>query len=192
MCDKQEFMTNPKIRLLSFLAIIIACVMAVADMGFHIASWSLWHDSTRQAVLQAYSDLMPALTAKGFKQSLLSQILYISLDTIPRIISTASYVLIGILFFRFAKGEIWSDRNIFGSFIIGFLMILEQLLYPVINTLQGMALSVDLGKGQRVFSFSLGVNSESLFIIMFGVFLLIFSLIMRESKKISDEQRYFI
>ncbi|MBS9432508.1 hypothetical protein [Photorhabdus hainanensis] len=192
MCDKQELVTNPRIKLLSFLAIIIASVMAIADMGFHIASWSLWHDTTRQAVIQAYSDLMPALTAKGFKQSLLSQVLYISLDTIPRIISTASYVLIGILFFRFAKGEIWSNRNISASFIIGFLMILEQLLYPVINTLQGMALSVDLAKGQRVFSFSLGVNSESLFIIMFGVFLLIFSLIMRESKKISDDQRYFI
>ncbi len=192
MCGKQEFVTNPKIRLLSFLAIIIAAVMTIGDMGFHIASWSLWHDTTRQAVFQAYSDLMPALVAKGFKQSLLSQVLYISLDTIPRIISTASYVLIGILFFRFAKGEIWSDRNIFASFIIGFLMILEQLLYPVINTLQGMALSVDLIKGQRVFSFSFGVNSESLFIIMFGVFLLIFSLIMRESKKISDEQHYFI
>ncbi|EQC00940.1 hypothetical protein LGZ99_09920 [Photorhabdus temperata] len=192
MCGKQEFVTNPRIRLLSFLAIIIASVMAVADMGFHIVSWSLWGDTTRQAVIQAYSDLMPALTEKGFKQSLLSQVLYISLDTIPRVISTASYVLIGILFFRFAKGEIWSDRNISGSFIIGFLMILEQFLYPVINTLQGMALSVDLGKGQRVFSFSLGVNSESLFIVMFGVFLLIFSLIMRESKKISDEQRYFI
>ncbi|WP_387464897.1 hypothetical protein [Photorhabdus sp. RM323S] len=174
------------------MAIIIAAVMTIGDMGFHIASWSLWHDTTRQAVFQAYSDLMPALVAKGFKQSLLSQVLYISLDTIPRIISTASYVLIGILFFRFAKGEIWSDRNIFASFIIGFLMILEQLLYPVINTLQGMALSVDLIKGQRVFSFSFGVNSESLFIIMFGVFLLIFSLIMRESKKISDEQHYFI
>ncbi|MCW7760721.1 hypothetical protein B5C26_11270 [Photorhabdus luminescens] len=192
MCDKQEFVTNPRIKLLSFLAIIIAAVMAIGDIGFHIASWSLWHDTTCQAVLQAYSDLMPALIAKGFKQSLLSEVLYILLDTIPRIISTASYVLIGILFFRFAKGEIWSDRNISASFIIGFLMILEQLLYPVINTLQGMALSVDLGKGQRVFSFSLGVNSESLFIIMFGVFLLIFSLIMRESKKISDEQRYFI
>ncbi|MGV7960543.1 hypothetical protein QPK13_05300 [Photorhabdus tasmaniensis] len=192
MCGKQEFVTNPKIRLLSFLAIIIAAVMTIGDMGFHIASWSLWHDTTRQAVFQAYSDLMPALVAKGFKQSLLSQVLYISLDTIPRIISTASYVLIGILFFRFAKGEIWSDRNISASFIIGFLMILEQLLYPVINTLQGMALSVDLIKGQRVFSFSFGVNSESLFIIMFGVFLLIFSLIMRESKKISDEQHYFI
>ncbi|PQQ42144.1 hypothetical protein C6H65_04980 [Photorhabdus luminescens] len=192
MCSEQEFVTNPRIKLLSFLAIIIASVMTIGDIGFHIASWSLWHDTTRQAVLQAYSDLMPALTAKGFKQSLLSQVLYISLDTIPRIISTASYVLIGILFFRFAKGEIWSNRNISASFIIGFLMILEQLLYPVINTLQGMALSVDLVKGQRVFSFSFGVNSESLFIIMFGVFLLIFSLIMRESKKISDEQRYFI
>ncbi|KGM27809.1 hypothetical protein CE143_18320 [Photorhabdus luminescens] len=192
MCGEQEFVTNPRIKLLSFLAIIIASVMTIGDIGFHIASWSLWHDTTRQAVLQAYSDLMPALTAKGFKQSLLSQVLYISLDTIPRIISTASYVLIGILFFRFAKGEIWSNRNISASFIIGFLMILEQLLYPVINTLQGMALSVDLVKGQRVFSFSFGVNSESLFIIMFGVFLLIFSLIMRESKKISDEQRYFI
>ncbi|MBS9427481.1 hypothetical protein [Photorhabdus akhurstii] len=192
MCGEQEFVTNPRIKLLSFLAIIIASVMTIGDIGFHIASWSLWHDTTRQAVLQAYSDLMPALTAKGFKQSLLSQVLYISLDTIPRIISTASYVLIGILFFRFAKGEIWSNRNISASFIIGFLMILEQLLYPVINTLQGMALSVDLVKGQRVFSFSFGINSESLFIIMFGVFLLIFSLIMRESKKISDEQRYFI
>ncbi len=192
MCGEQEFVTNPRIKLLSFLAIIIASVMTIGDIGFHIASWSLWHDTTRQAVLQAYSDLMPALTAKGFKQSLSSQVLYISLDTIPRIISTASYVLIGILFFRFAKGEIWSNRNISASFIIGFLMILEQLLYPVINTLQGMALSVDLVKGQRVFSFSFGVNSESLFIIMFGVFLLIFSLIMRESKKISDEQRYFI
>ncbi|EYU16003.1 hypothetical protein [Photorhabdus aegyptia] len=192
MCGEQEFVTNPRIKLLSFLAIIIASIMTIGDIGFHIASWSLWHDTTRQAVLQAYSDLMPALTAKGFKQSLLSQVLYISLDTIPRIISTASYVLIGILFFRFAKGEIWSNRNISASFIIGFLMILEQLLYPVINTLQGMALSVDLVKGQRVFSFSFGVNSESLFIIMFGVFLLIFSLIMRESKKISDEQRYFI
>ncbi|MBS9422371.1 hypothetical protein [Photorhabdus caribbeanensis] len=192
MCGEQEFVTNPRIKLLSFLAIIIASVMAIGDMGFHIASWSIWYDTTRQAVLEAYSDLMPALTAKGFKQSLLSQVLYISLDTIPRIISTSSYILIGILFFRFAKGEIWSNRNISASFIIGFLMILEQLLYPVINTLQGMALSVDLVKGQRVFSFSLGVNSESLFIIMFGVFLLIFSLIMRESKKISDEQRYFI
>ncbi|MCT8344298.1 MULTISPECIES: hypothetical protein [Photorhabdus] len=192
MCDKQEFVTNPRIKLLSFLAIIIASIMVIGDIGFHIASWSLWHDATRQAVLQAYSDLMPALTAKGFKQSLLSQVLYISLDTIPRIISTSSYILIGILFFRFAKGEIWSNRNISASFIIGFLMILEQLLYPVINMLQGMALSVDLVKGQRVFSFSFGVNSESLFIIMFGVFLLIFSLIMRESKKISDEQRYFI
>ncbi|WP_323839924.1 hypothetical protein [Photorhabdus africana] len=192
MCGEQEFETNPRIKLLSFLAIIIASVMAIGDIGLHIASWSLWHDTTRQAVLQAYSDLMPALIAKGFKQSLLSQVLYISLDTIPRIISTASYVLIGILFFRFAKGEIWSDRNIAVSCIIGFLMILEQLLYPVINMLQGMALSVDLVKGQRVFSFSFGVNSESLFIIMFGVFLLIFSLIMRESKKISDEQRYFI
>ncbi|OCA56138.1 hypothetical protein [Photorhabdus namnaonensis] len=192
MCGEQEFVTNPRIKLLSFLAIIIASVMTIGDIGFHIASWALWHDTTRQAVLQAYSDLMPALTAKGFKQSLLSQVLYISLDTIPRIISTASYVLIGVLFFRFAKGEIWSKRNISVSFIIGFLMILEQLLYPVINTLQGMALSVDLVKGQRVFSFSFGINSESLFIIMFGVFLLIFSLIMRESKKISDEQRYFI
>ncbi|MER2474482.1 hypothetical protein [Photorhabdus laumondii] len=192
MCGEQEFVTNPRIKLLSFLAIIIASVMTIGDIGFHIASWSLWHDTTRQAVLQAYSDLMPALTAKGFKQSLLSQVLYISLDTIPRIISTSSYILIGILFFRFAKGEIWSNRNISASFIIGFLMILEQLLYPVINMLQGMALSVDLVKGQRVFSFSFGVNSESLFIIMFGVFLLIFSLIMRESKKISDEQRYFI
>ncbi|WP_118984935.1 hypothetical protein [Photorhabdus sp. CRCIA-P01] len=192
MCGKQEFVTNPRIKLLSFLAIIIAAVMAIGDMGFHIASWSLWHDTTRQAVLQAYSDLMPALIAKGFKQSLLSEVLYISLDTIPLIISTVSYVLIGILFFRLAKGEIWSNRNISASCIIGFLMILEQLLYPVINTLQGMALSVDLVKGQRVFSFSFGVNSESLFIIMFGVFLLIFSLIMRESKRISDEQRYFI
>ncbi|ETS33292.1 MULTISPECIES: hypothetical protein [Photorhabdus] len=192
MCGKQEFVTNPRIKLLSFLAIIIAAVMAIGDMGFHIASWSLWHDTTRQAVLQAYSDLMPALIAKGFKQSLLSEVLYISLDTIPLIISTVSYVLIGILFFRLAKGEIWSNRNISASCIIGFLMILEQLLYPVINTLQGMALSVDLVKGQRVFSFSFGVNSESLFIIMFGVFLLIFSLIMHESKKISDEQRYFI
>ncbi|MBS9435764.1 hypothetical protein EAE91_00770 [Photorhabdus noenieputensis] len=192
MCGEQEFVTNPRIKLLSFLAIIIASIMIIGDLGFHIISWSLEYDATRQAVLQAYSDLMPALTAKGFKQSLLSQVLYISLDTIPLIISTASYILIGILFFRLAKGEIWSDRNISASFIIGFLMILEQLLYPVINMLQGMALSVDLVKGQRVFSFSFGVNSESLFIIMFGVFLLIFSLIMRESKKISDEQRYFI
>ncbi|NHB90925.1 hypothetical protein [Photorhabdus cinerea] len=192
MCSEQEFVTNPRIRLLSLLAIIIASVMAVGDMGFHIASWSLWHDTTRQAALQMYSDFMPALVAKGFKQSLLSQVLYISLDTIPPIISTSSFVLIGILFFRFAKGEIWSNRNISGSCIIGCLMILEQLLYPVINMLQGMALSVDLVKGQRVFSFSFGVGSESLFIIMFGVFLLIVSLVMRESKKISDEQRYFI
>ncbi|MFJ5240225.1 hypothetical protein ACIP86_26470 [Pseudomonas neuropathica] len=75
---------------------------------------------------------------------------------------------------------------------MGILCIISPAAYPLVETLQGLALSIDLPPGERIFQFSIGLSSTSAYEIVKGVLLCLFSIIMRDAKVLSDEQSQYI
>ena len=118
--------------------------------------------------------------------------LIVFLDFLPVVLSAYALWLTGLFFLRLSRGETWTDRNIRVLWRVGVLCIVSPATYPLIETLQGLALSIDLPPGDRIFQFSIGLSSASAYEIIKGVLLCIFSIIMRDAKVLSDEQSQYI
>lgn len=104
------------------------------------------------------------------------------LDFLPVVLSGYALWLTGLFFLRLSRGETWTDRNIRVLWRVGVLCIVSPATYPLVETLQGLALSIDLPPGDRIFQFSIGLSSASAYEIIKGVLLCIFSIIMRDAK----------
>ncbi|MEX6427444.1 hypothetical protein [Providencia manganoxydans] len=62
----------------------------------------------------------------------------------------------------------------------------------MLGSLTSLALSISLPPGERIFVFYLGFSLNAMREIIYGIMILSLALIMKEAKKISDENQQYI
>lgn len=183
------------------LAAILVWFLGMTEVGGSATLWLFKQDEMLAALLYAFAEGSPQLLDPFVEGALLDPNTWLSpmatallvfLDFLPVLLSTYALWLTGLFFLRLSRGETWTDRNIRLLWRVGVLCIISPAAYPLVETLQGLALSIDLPPGDRIFQFSIGLSSSSAYEIVKGVLLCIFSIIMRDAKVLSDEQSQYI
>ncbi|AVX90240.1 DUF2975 domain-containing protein [Pseudomonas koreensis] len=186
---------------IGLLAAILVWVLGVTEVGGNVTIWFFKKDEMLASLLYAFAEGSPQLLDPFVEGALLDPDTWLSstvtalivfLDFLPVVLSAYALWLTGLFFLRLSRGETWTDRNIRVLWRVGVLCIVSPATYPLIETLQGLALSIDLPPGDRIFQFSIGLSSASAYEIIKGVLLCIFSIIMRDAKVLSDEQSQYI
>ena len=165
-----------RLRRVGLLAAILAWVMGVVELGGNAGLWIYSKDQVLGALLGVFAEHSPRLLEADFKLSSLSFALYLT----------------GVFFLRLSRGETWSDRNIRILWRVGMLWIVAPATFPMMETLQGLALSIDLPPGQRILQISAGFSSYAAYEVVKGILLCSFSIIMRDAKVLSDEHSHYI
>ncbi|MFJ2323695.1 MULTISPECIES: hypothetical protein [unclassified Pseudomonas] len=183
------------------LAAILVWFLGVTEVGGSATLWMFKMDEMLAALLYAFAEGSPQLLDPFVEGALLDPATWLSplataliviLDFLPVLLSVYALWLTGLFFLRLSRGETWTDRNIRVLWRVGVLCIVSPATYPLVETLQGLALSIDLPAGERIFKFSIGLSSTSAYEIIKGVLLCLFSIIMRDAKVLSDEQSQYI
>lgn len=186
---------------IGLLAAILVWFLGVTEVGGNATIWFFKKDEMLAGLLYAFAEGSPQLLDPFVEGALLDPDTWLSstvtalivfLDFLPVVLSAYALWLTGLFFLRLSRGETWTDRNIRVLWRVGVLCIVSPATYPLIETLQGLALSIDLPPGDRIFQFSIGMSSASAYEIIKGVLLCIFSIIMRDAKVLSDEQSQYI
>ncbi|AIS15648.1 hypothetical protein JM49_29370 [Pseudomonas chlororaphis subsp. aurantiaca] len=198
---RMKYLAQQRLRWVGGLAAIMAWAMGAIEFGGNALLWINRKDETLVALLGSFAQGSPqlldpfaegALLDPNTYLSPLSTTLLIALDFLPLLLSAYTLWLTGLFFLRLSRGETWSDRNISILWRVGVLCIIAPATYPLVETLQGLALSIDLPPGQRILQVSIGLSSYSAYEIVKGILLCSFSIIMRDAKVLSDEQSQYI
>ncbi|MDD0974119.1 hypothetical protein [Pseudomonas fontis] len=192
MNSKTVAYARSRLRVIGAFAAVLAWGTGVVEFGGGALLWLFDFAEVKTAYLQSFADQMPLLATPGYQPSLLALSLVIALDFIPMTLSALALALTGLFFLRLSKGQTWTVQNIKLLWWVGLLCIGTPLLWPLIWTLQGLGLAIDLPPGERSFSFSIGVSSQAVYEIMKGILLCAFSLLMRDAKTISDEHNCYV
>lgn len=183
------------------LAAILVWVLGATEVGGSATLWISKTDEMLAALLYAFAENSPQLLDPFVEGALLNPDTWLSplvtalivfLDFLPVALSAYALWLTGLFFLRLSRGETWTERNIRLLWRVGVLCIISPAAYPLVETLQGLTLSIDLPPGERIFQFSIGLSSSSAYEIVKGVLLCLFSIIMRDAKVLSDEQSQYI
>jgi len=174
------------------LAAILAWVMGIVEIGGNAGLWIYSKDQVLGALLGVFAEHWPRLLEADFKPSTLSFTLLVILDFLPLLLSSFALWLTGVFFMRLSRGETWSDRNIRILWRVGMLWIIAPATFPMMETLQGLALSIDLPPGERILQISAGFSSYAAYEVVKGILLCSFSIIMRDAKILSDEHSHYI
>ncbi|WP_145514394.1 hypothetical protein [Yersinia massiliensis] len=145
-----------------------------------------------QGILQAFSDSQPLLAEPSFQLSKMAIALLFILNFLPIIVTSAVWLLAGLFFLRLSRNELWTARNFKLLWAAGILNILSPFLYQLSWTGQSLAISLDLPPGERIFVFSLGLSTNSVYDVVVGIILCAFAWMIRESTKIHQENELYI
>lgn len=181
-----------RLRRVGMLAAILAWVMGIVEIGGNAGLWIYSKDQVLGALLGVFAEHGPRLLEADFKPSTLSFALLVILDFLPLLLSSFALWLTGVFFMRLSRGETWSDRNIRILWRVGMLWIIAPATFPMMETLQGLALSIDLPPGERILQISAGFSSYAAYEVVKGILLCSFSIIMRDAKILSDEHSHYI
>jgi hypothetical protein len=201
MSTRNNGLALQRMHWIGLLAAILVWVLGVTEAGSTATVWLLKTDEMVANLLYAFAEGSPQLRDPFVEGALLdpdtwlsstATTLIIALDFLPVILSAYALWLTGLFFLRLSRGETWTDRNIGVLWRVGIICIVSPSTYPLVETLQGLALSIDLPPGSRIFRFSIGLSSSSAYEIIKGVLLCSFSIIMRDAKALSDEQSQYI
>lgn len=184
--------TNTRLRSIGAFAALLAWSVALIEFGAPILYWIFDYPTALAEYLNAYGEQMPSLLAPGYQPAPWIMGLVLALEMLPISLTVLALVLTGIFFMRLSKGHIWTEANIKILWWMGLLFIATPLLAPVVSTLQGLALAIEMPPDERTFSLSVGVSSAAIYAIIQGIFLCAFSLIVAESKVIDDENKSII
>ncbi|MDD1003523.1 hypothetical protein M5G26_17470 [Pseudomonas sp. TNT2022 ID642] len=201
MSTRNNGLALQRMHWVGLLAAILVWVLGVTEVGGNASIWFFKTDEMLAALLYAFAENSPQLLDPFVEGALLAPDTWLSplvtallvvLDFLPVLLSTYVLWLTGLFFLRLSRGETWTERNIKVLWRVGILCIISPAAYPLVETLQGLALSIDLPPGDRIFQFSVGLSSTSAYEIVKGVLLCLFSIIMRDAKVLSDEQSQYI
>ncbi|MFQ6573581.1 hypothetical protein [Pseudomonas sp. UM16] len=192
MNSKTVAYARSRLRVIGAFAALLTWITAVVEFGGTVLLWVFDKAQMQSAYLQSYGEEMPLLLAPDFQPSTLALSLLVALELIPTSLSVLALALTGLFFLRLSKGQTWTVPNIKLLWWVGLLCICTPLIWPMISTLQGLALAIDLPAGERSFSLWIGVSSVAVYEIMKGILLCAFSLLMRDAKTISDEHNCYV
>ncbi|CAI8945823.1 hypothetical protein ACIOVF_25005 [Pseudomonas sp. NPDC087612] len=192
MNSKTVAYARSRLRVIGAFAAVLAWGTGIVEFGGNVLLWVFEKAQVQGAYLQSFGENMPLLLAPDYQPSHLALGLVIGLELIPASLSAFALYLTGLFFLRLSRGETWTTQNIKMLWWVGLLCIGLPMVWPMIGTLQGLAFSIDLPKGERSFSVSIGVSSQAVYEIMKGIFLCAFSLLMRDAKTISDEHNCYV
>ncbi|MDR9862219.1 MULTISPECIES: hypothetical protein [Pseudomonas] len=201
MSNRINVMALQRMHWVGLLAAILVWVLGMTEVGGSAMLWLFNKDDMLAALLYAFAEGSPQLLDPFVEGALLdpnnwlsplATVLLVVLDFLPVVLSAYALWLTGLFFLRLSRGETWTNRNIKVLWQVGVLCIVTPAAYPLVETLQGLALSIDLPAGERIFQFSIGLSSSSAYEIVKGILLCSFSIIMRDAKVLSDEQSQYI
>jgi len=183
-----------KARLVFFalFTVVLTWGMAAGHLVLESYAWLSPQSQYLNNLLANFAAYQPLLLEQGFALSKLSYALIVILSCLPVLLSALELFMIGLFFLRLSKGEIWSNRNTDVLLIAGILSAISPMAYSVVETLQSLAISVSLPKGERIFVYYVGMSFDAAYDIIKGVILISLSLIIKESKNIKDEQDLYI
>ncbi|EKT58584.1 hypothetical protein [Providencia sneebia] len=181
--------SNKKLFFYSKSIAFIIWIMAVTDLVCDYYFWITRKEDMLYAIIESID---PTLLEKNIELASSSVILLMLLSHIPVLISSLSLFFVGYFFFETSKGEIWTQRNIKILFIGGILAVITPIISSLLGSLASLALSISLPPGDRIFVFYLGFSSEAMREIIYGIMILSLALIMKETKKISEENQQYI
>lgn len=180
---------NKKIFFIAKSIALITWIFGASDLIFNYIFWS---SSQQEMLYGIVKSLDPNLLTKKIELSSTSINLLMLITYIPMLFSSLSLFFVGYFIFGASNGEIWSQKNIKTLFIAGILAIITPIVYGIENSLESLALSLSLPEGERIFVFSLGLSSTAVHEVIYGIIILTLSLIMKETKKLSDENKQYI
>lgn len=178
-----------RLNWLGLLGVIITLSVVAVELLGNATLWIYSKDEAMTALLSGFARNSLSLS-NTFSNSLVHSVydypsplvsmLLIVLDFIPLLFSACISLLIGIFFLRFSVGEILNYRNARSLMAAGVLCIAFPAVYPIVETLEGLALSIDLPAGQGIFHFSIGFSSSAAYEIIKGVLLCTISSVIHD------------
>lgn len=154
--------------------------------------WHLYRSEMVQGILFSFSDTIPRLLNPDFHLSTLAVVMLFVCDALPVFMTALTLVLIGLFFLRLSRNELWTVRNVRLLWAAGILTILTPIVNSLSGTFQGLAISLDLPAGERLFQLTLGLSTDSLYEMVTGLILCAFAYMIRESTKIHEENALYI
>ncbi|EKT62025.1 hypothetical protein [Providencia burhodogranariea] len=181
--------SNKKIFLIAKSIAFITWVLGVTDLILKYLLWSSHEIEMLEGIIENL-DSHAAIGTIEVSDTTFNLLMLISY--LPTLFSSLSLFFIGYFFFRVTKEEIWSQKNIKTLFIAGILAIITPIVYGMQETFESLALSLSLPESEKIFVFYLGFSSSAAHEVIYGIIILSLSLIMKETKKLSDENKQYI
>lgn len=195
MTRENEILSGPALARLSYVGKATAFLCwggALVHIAMQAFMWFVNGTEIQEQILAAYSDLQPILASAEFSLSELATCLLLVLDFVPVIVTSVVLVLIGLFFYKFSQNKLWTINNSRLLWCAGIMKILTPMVYAVIWTLTGLAISLDLPVGEKIFHTSLELNSDGIDEIVMGLILCAFAWMIRETVKINEESKHYI
>lgn len=180
---------------LSYVGKSTAILALGLGLAYTLGELYMWfrHSSVMlQGILQALSESQPLLADPAFQLSNSAIVLLFMLSFFPTLISSLVWFLTSLFFLRLSRNELWTTRNFKLLWAAGIMNILGPFLYQLSWTCQSLAVSLDLPPGERIFVFSFGLSTSSVYEIVVGFILCAFAWMIRESTKIHEENALYI
>ncbi len=171
--------------------------LLTGGLGFYylvseIWLWHLYRSEMVQGILFSFSDTIPRLLNADFHLSAPAIALLFMCDALPVFMTALTLILLGLFFLRLSRNELWTVRNVRLLWAAGILTILTPMVNSLSSTFQGLAISLDLPAGERLFQLTLGLSTDSLYEMVTGLILCAFAYMIRESTKIHEENALYI
>ncbi|NDJ58614.1 hypothetical protein GWD52_16805 [Enterobacteriaceae bacterium 4M9] len=192
---KEQPTTHPHRSRLSVVGKMTALLTGGLGIYYLVSEIWLWHlyrSDMVQGILSSFSDAIPRLLNVDFHLSTLAVALLFVCDALPVFMTALALMLIGLFFLRLSRNELWTRRNVRLLWVAGILNVLTPIVNSLSSTFQGLAISLDLPAGERLFQLTLGLSTDSLYEMVTGVVLCAFAYMIRESTKIHEENALYI
>lgn len=181
--------SNKKLFYYSYFIAFTFFMMGITNILFDYYFWFTQKAYMLSGIIETID---PQLLDKSVELTSVSIILLMVLTHIPVLISSLSSFFVGYFFFKASRGEIWTKKNIKILLIAGILMMLRPIINGLMKSLESLALSISLPAGEKIFIVNIGISTDGVSDMLYGVMIVSLALIMKETIKISDENKLYI
>lgn len=188
--DKRRALT--RLNLVGKATALLAGGLGLVYLLGEAWTWLTWRTDIIQAILHSYAETLPQVVAPGFTLSTPALWLLALFDILPGVMTALVLLLTGLFFLRLSRNELWSRRNVRLLWSAGLIKIVTPIVIALCATGQGLALSLDLPAGERLFQLSAGLSTDSIYEVVTGIVLCAFAWIIGESTKLHEENALYI
>jgi hypothetical protein len=111
-------------------------------------------------------------------------------ETVPAVVSMFIAWELAVLFGLYAKGEIFTARNVTCYRRCAYALLVSQAVHPLYQAAVSVVLTLNNGEGNRLVS--IGMGTYDLAVVLIAVVILVIAWVMDEARRLKDEEALVI